>query len=326
MGGGLGGGAAGGLGGLGAAAGAGAAAGPVGDPSDIICQLPAGTDSIGSLCFNPQGNFLAGGSWDQKVRLWEVQRGGSGGIAAAPLKAEQDFGAPVMDVCWRPEGAFIAGCQKTVKLWDLGKNALMDVAAHDAPVRYCFWLQDKGLLVTCSWDKSIRFWDLRSGSPAATVPAQNKISAMDVRGGVMVSCPMPVPGDTTHKIIVHDLRNLSAPFREIASPMKYLTRSIRLFHNGVQFAVGSVEGRCSVKHVDKTQDELVDGQGRAVNSFTFKCHRDDPKTGDRIYGISHIAAYPTEAFGSVFATCGSDGEYHFWDMKARSKLRSHKTP
>lgn len=37
------------------------------------------------------------------------------------------------------------------------------VAKHDAPVRHVFYSQQlgSGMLITGSWDKTVRYWDLR---------------------------------------------------------------------------------------------------------------------------------------------------------------------
>ena len=37
------------------------------EPADVECALPPGADSIAALEWNPAGNMLAAGSWDNKV-------------------------------------------------------------------------------------------------------------------------------------------------------------------------------------------------------------------------------------------------------------------
>ena len=43
---------------------------------------------------------------------------------------------------------------------------LLQVAAHDAPVRHCFFAPNLNMLITGSWDKTMKFWDCRSPTPA----------------------------------------------------------------------------------------------------------------------------------------------------------------
>lgn len=51
--------------------------------------------------------------------------------------------APVLDVGWHDDGtkAFIAGADKTAKVWDLAADQVMQVAAHDATVKTCHWVK-----------------------------------------------------------------------------------------------------------------------------------------------------------------------------------------
>jgi hypothetical protein len=64
--------------------------------------------------------------------VWEVVRApGSGQPQGLAPRAELDATAPVLDVAWKDDGAavFVAGCTKTVKLWDLAANRSQDVAS-----------------------------------------------------------------------------------------------------------------------------------------------------------------------------------------------------
>jgi len=115
-------------------------------------------DSVSALEFSPstvQKNFLMAGSWDSTVRCWEVEQNG----ATVP-KSMKTMGGPVLDVCWSDDGSkvFVASCDKQVKLWDLASDQVMQVAAHDGPVKTCHMV--KGPTYTClmtgSWDKTLK--------------------------------------------------------------------------------------------------------------------------------------------------------------------------
>lgn len=99
-------------------------------------------DTVSSLKFSPQTslpkNFLLAGSWDCTVRCWEVEDSGK----TVP-KAMKQMTAPVLDVGWHDDGtkAFIAGADKTAKVWDLAADQVVQVAAHDATVKTCHWIK-----------------------------------------------------------------------------------------------------------------------------------------------------------------------------------------
>ena len=59
----------------------------------------------------------------------------------------------------------MASCDKQVKCWDLASNQAVQVAEHQAPVKACRWVKapNYSALMTASWDKTIKFWDVRLG-------------------------------------------------------------------------------------------------------------------------------------------------------------------
>lgn len=53
---------------------------------------------------------------------------------------------------------YIAGCDKQAQCWDLAADKLVQVAAHDAPVKTCHWIKGSNYtcLMTGSWDKTLK--------------------------------------------------------------------------------------------------------------------------------------------------------------------------
>lgn len=52
---------------------------------------------------------------------------------------------------------FTGGCDKQVKMWPLLSGGQpVTVAMHDAPVKELAWIPEMNLLVTGSWDKTLR--------------------------------------------------------------------------------------------------------------------------------------------------------------------------
>jgi len=67
-----------------------------------VPQMPP--DSISQLCWNPQADILAAGSWSSEVRIWEVQRNVDR-FHAVP-KMAYTHSAPVLCVCQSPVRLF----------------------------------------------------------------------------------------------------------------------------------------------------------------------------------------------------------------------------
>lgn len=269
-------------------------------------------DSVSSLAFSPPSlpqNFLIAGSWDNNVRCWEVEQSGK----TIP-KSIQSMEGPVLDVCWSDDGTkvFMASCDKQVKAWDLASNQAIQVAAHDAPVKTCHWVQggSYSCLMTGSWDKTLKFWDTRTPNPIMTINLPERVYCVDV------DYPMAVVGTAGRSIIVYQLEGKPQEFKRMESPLRYQNRCIAIFRDKKKqpsgFAIGSVEGRVAIQNVTSVSPK---------DNFSFKCHRVSVNSSSEcqdIYPVNDIAFHPVHG---TFATVGSDGTMSFWDKDARTKLK-----
>jgi WD40 repeat protein len=77
-----------------------------GTPSDLSGDFTLSSppeDSISSLCWSSKANYLAVGSWDSKVRIYDVTASSTGtGVAAI------DFEGPVLTCDWSPVRALFS--------------------------------------------------------------------------------------------------------------------------------------------------------------------------------------------------------------------------
>ena len=74
-----------------------------------------------------------------------------------------------------------------VKMWNLQTQQSQQVAKHDAPIKHVKFLKDmNNMLITGSWDKTIRYWDLRSPSPVYQHQLPERVYAMDAVFPVLV--------------------------------------------------------------------------------------------------------------------------------------------
>lgn len=266
------------------------------------------SDTVQSLAFSPTAlapkSFLVSASWDSEVRCWEVQ---SNGTSAPVGMIKHD--APVMDVAWNADGrsVFSAGADKVAKMWMLGGNQTTTIAAHDAPIRHVFFCNNMGngspAVVTGSWDKTIKYWDIRAptGTPMGGVQLTDKVYCMDVRA------PLLVVGTADRKIKVYDIRKPSDIFHEKLAQLKHQFRCLATFPDQTGYAVGSIEGRVSIDHVQEKDRKL---------DFAFKCHRD--QDSGVIYPVNSISFH--EQHGT-FATAGGDGGFNFWDKDNKHRLK-----
>ncbi|GAB7364870.1 hypothetical protein MBLNU230_g5661t1 [Neophaeotheca triangularis] len=267
-------------------------------------------DSISDLAFSGQSDHLAVASWDKKVRIYEIdQQGKSKGVALF------EHEGPVLGTAWSKDGqkVFGGGADKAARMLDLGSGNTSNatqVAAHDQPIS-CIEtcnVNNTEILITGSWDKTIKYWDLRQQTPVATLQCQERVYCMDARNDMLVI------GTAERYINVVNLQNPGTFFKTMQSPLKWQTRVVSTFTDAQGFAVGSTEGRCAIQY---TQDK------DASSNFSFKCHRETPandRNVSNVYSLNDISFHPEHG---TFSTAGSDGTFHFWDKDAKHRLKGY---
>lgn len=282
-----------------------AASANTGRPASIApndCNVPeAGTDGISSLNWSPSANFLVSTNWDSGVRCWEVQEQNGQVRALAKAKVNHADNAPVMDCCFSNDGStvFSCGADKAVRMWQLGQtppnNIPQQIGSHDADIKSVAYLPSN-LVVSGGWDRKLKFWDIRSPTPAGVLELPERVYDLDVRGNLMCVAT------AGRHIITYDVSGEPREHSRKESPLKYQSRCISCFPDMMGFAVGSIEGRVGIHYVQKVPSK---------DHFAFKCHRQD----SNVYSVNAIAFNPN--FGT-FATVGSDGVVNFWDKGKRT--------
>jgi len=262
-----------------------------------ISQPPS--DGISSMSFSPVGNFLCATSWDNNVRVWEIDPNARNSSAKAQTTHEQ----PVLHASWSGDGTkiYAGDCAGKAKCWDLPTNQSTQVAQHGAPIKSCIWIEESKILATASWDKTIKYWDCRTPNPVITVNLPEKCYYMDIRH------PLCCVATAEKHIVIYNLQNPQQEYKRITSPLKHQTRVVTCFPNKLGFAVGSIEGRVGIHHIEEKD---------STDNFAFKCHREN--TSD-LYAVNSIVFHPS--YGT-FATAGSDGTYNFWDKDSKQRLKA----
>ena len=131
-------------------------------------EVPQGPeDSISDLSFSPTAEIFSVASWDNKVRLYEIGQGGVNG------KAMYEHTGPVLTTHFSKDGTKVASgsADKTAKMFDLGSGQNQQVAAHDLPIKSVRFVSVNGTeaLATASWDKTLKYWDLRRTQPPSVL-------------------------------------------------------------------------------------------------------------------------------------------------------------
>ena len=104
--------------------------------------------------------MLASGSDDKTVRIWEVATGKE----LSQLRVD----SMVMCLSYAPSGDMLAvgDYDGNIHFFNAkGEKTLSPVRGHSNSVtRVAFKPDNPNILVSCSWDKTIKTWDVTSGS------------------------------------------------------------------------------------------------------------------------------------------------------------------
>ena len=278
----------------------------------------APSDGITALRFSPDGASLLASSWDQSLRLYDLQ-------ANALRMPAEALPSPLLDCDFVGDdegGSAASGAlDGVVRLHRLlgGAAATTTLGSHESAVccvRSCDAM-GPSCLVTGSWDKSLKLWDVRAASACVgTYEQPDKIFSLcagapgTARGGN--GTPLLVVATAGRHIALLDLRSPTEAMQQRESPFKCQTRCIAQMPGGQCFTLGSVEGRVAVEYVDPSEE----AQQRR---YAFKCHRGTVGGVDTAFPVNALAFHPIH--GS-FATGGADGNVHVWDGAKKKRICS----
>lgn len=134
--------------------------------------------SVRCLSYSPEGRYLATGSEDKTVRLWDLA---AGGASAATLK----HSAGVEALAFVPESQILltGSSDGTLSVWDLeSRRRIASLVEHNEGFRHIVPISDIGegeMLLTSGWDRRILlryFPTLQEAGAVLDVPACTALS------------------------------------------------------------------------------------------------------------------------------------------------------
>lgn len=141
---------------------------------EVIVKLTGHTDSVCSASFSSDGQMVATGGMDGKVRIW--RRVGTVDFRNWEFLTELQGPDEVIWLRWHPRGTILlAGSNDSmVWLWQLPSGNTMQVfAGHSGPVQCGEFTPDGKRIVTASEDGTLIYWDPRSPTPLFKLSPQD---------------------------------------------------------------------------------------------------------------------------------------------------------
>ncbi|KIJ11703.1 hypothetical protein PAXINDRAFT_171655 [Paxillus involutus ATCC 200175] len=259
-------------------------------------------DSVSQVRFSPTNpDHLLVSAWDTTVRLYDV--------TANEQKAKFDHRAAVLACCFSDAThAYSGGLDTGVRELDLASEKVTHLGQHGNAVSTMNYSREQNVLITGSWDQSLRFWDPRAQTAGvSTYSIPERVYNMDLVNNTLV---VAMASRLFH---IYDIRKMNEPAQTRESSLKFMTRSLACMVDGQGYAIGSVEGRIGVEYFDPSP-EAQD------KKYAFKCHRQTIDDVDHVWPVNALAFHPVY---NTFASAGSDGTVSIWDHKVKKRLRQY---
>jgi WD40 repeat protein len=290
-------------------------------------QLEGHQETVNSVSFSPDSQWIATASRDGTARLWDVQ-----GKERVTLPGHT---GDVYSVSFSPDGQIIATASKdsTVKLWNLQGKELATFKGHKNSVYSVSFSPDGKRIATASRDETARLWDLQGnqlalfvghqksvddvsfspdGKRLATASRDGKVRLWDLQGKPLAM--LQDGGNAFYSVSFSpDGQRLAAAARDGTAKIWDLQGHLRLTLKGHQELVNSVAFSPNGEWIATASSDgtvkVWDAQGE--NLATLKGHQEP------VYDVAF------RADGKEIATASSDSTVKLWKVN-RNPIREYK--
>jgi WD40 repeat protein len=130
---------------------------------ELVNTIPAHQNSIFTVAYSPDGEYLLSGSRDAHLKVWKTDE---------EYELKHSIVAhmyAINHIEYSPDGRYFATCSmdKSIKIWDAKEFKLLKVidkarhAGHGTSINKLLWSSYRNEVVSCSDDRTISVWDLK---------------------------------------------------------------------------------------------------------------------------------------------------------------------
>jgi WD40 repeat protein len=259
---------------------------------DLMVELSGHEDDVLSVAFNDDGRFLASGSGDETIRIWDVK-------AASELAVFDGHQDDVYGVAFNHDRQRLvlasASWDKSIRLWDVQESSNLDtILSHQAAVRGLAFSPAGRYLVSAAEDHRLRRWKIRKGRAGAMV---NRVGGAAILLSVAFTPDESLVAFGSEDDFIRLWNTSSLQFSKLSGHYGD-GLSVAISRDGKYLASGSSDGKI----------RLWDLEAGAQKPFEkVDAHQDK---------VRSVAFSPKE---NLLASAGSDKLVRLWELDEREK-------
>ncbi|XP_043911486.1 mitotic checkpoint protein BUB3-like [Protopterus annectens] len=175
-------------------------------------------DGVSAVKFSPNtSQFLLVSSWDSTVRLYDVH--------ANTMRLKYQHSGAVLDCAFHdPTHSWSGGLDLQLKSHDLNTDQESVVGCHEAPIRCVEYCPEVNVIVTGSWDQTVKLWDPRTPCNAGTFLQPEKVCAFRIKS---ITTP-----PNSHSVSKQE--NVTSPTPGLNNSGYETSMNVNISRNGIQ--------------------------------------------------------------------------------------------